>query len=305
MKILVTGGAGFIGSHVVDGYLAAGHEVVVVDNLATGRRANLNPAARFYDVDIRNADLEAVFTAEKPQVVNHHAAQINVRRSVAEPLYDADVNIIGSIRLLELCRQHGVEQVIYSSSGGAAYGEPAYLPCDEAHPIRPICQYGASKFTVEQYLYLYHELYGLDFTVLRYANVYGPRQDPKGEAGVISIFIGRMLAGKQPVINGDGEQSRDFVYVSDCVQANIIALERVETALTVNIGAGEQTTINDIYRSLAFLTDYQAPPVHGPALLGETRHIYLSTQKAQRTLGWQPAVTLQSGLAHTVAYFRS
>jgi UDP-glucose 4-epimerase len=304
MKILVTGGAGFIGSHVVDAYINAGHEVVVVDNLATGRRENLNPAARFYEVDICRPELEAVFATEQPQVVNHHAAQIDVRRSVSEPLYDAEVNILGSIRLLEYCRRYGVQQVIYSSTGGAVYGEPVYLPCDEAHPIRPICQYGASKFTVEQYLYLYHELYSFKFTVLRYANVFGPRQDPHGEAGVVAIFIGKMLAGEQPVINGDGEQTRDFIYVADCARANIAALDNEQSALTVNIGTGVAASITEVYSQLAALTGYLRPPVFGPAKEGETRHIYLTADQAQQALGWQPAFNLQSGLAETVAFFK-
>lgn len=304
MKVMVTGGAGFIGSHVVDAYLQAGHDVAVVDNLSTGRRANLNPGARFYEVDIRSAALAAVFAAERPEVVNHHAAQIDVRRSVAEPVYDAEVNILGSIRLLELCREYGVGQFIYSSTGGAVYGEPVYLPCDEEHPFRPICQYGVSKHTVEQYLYVSHVLYGLRYVVLRYGNIYGPRQDPHGEAGVVAIFIGRMLAGDKAIINGDGEQSRDFVYVKDCAQANLAALRSDAATMTVNIGSGRQTSVKEIFLELAALIGYWQPPVHGPAKPGETRHIYLTAQHAKEVLEWQPTYTLQDGLAETVAYFR-
>ncbi len=213
MKILVTGGAGFIGSHVADAFVNEGHEVVIVDDLSTGRKQNLNPKARFYEMDIRDPKLEEVFAHEKPDVVDHHAAQMSVRISVQDPLRDADINIRGSLNILENCVKHQVKKVIYISSGGAAYGEPEYLPCDEAHPVNPICQYGASKHTVEHYLYIYHVNYGLNYTVLRYPNVYGPRQDPHGEAGVVAIFTGQMLAGEQVVINGDGEQVRDFAYV--------------------------------------------------------------------------------------------
>ena len=202
MKVLVTGGAGFIGSHVVDAYLAEGYHVVVVDNLSTGRLSNLNPAAKFYQVDIRSPQLSDVFEAERPDFVNHHAAQMDVRRSMAEPVLDADINILGSINLLECARRSMVRRLIYISTGGAVYGEPEYLPCDEEHPIKPICQYGASKHTVEHYLYMYQQNYGLDYTVLRYPNVYGPRQDPHGEAGVVAIFAGQMLAGEKGVING-------------------------------------------------------------------------------------------------------
>jgi UDP-glucose 4-epimerase len=213
VKILVTGGAGFIGSHVVDTFLNNGHEVVVVDDLSTGRRSNLNPAATFYQVDIRSPQMDEIFEAERPQFVDHHAAQMDVRRSIEDPLFDADVNVLGSIKLIELAKKYGVKRFIYISTGGAVYGEPEYLPCDELHPVNPICPYGASKHTVEHYLYMYKENYDLDYVVLRYPNVYGPRQDPHGEAGVVAIFTGQMLEGEQVVINGDGEKQRVFVYV--------------------------------------------------------------------------------------------
>ena len=304
MKILVTGGAGFIGSHVVDTFIANGHEVVVVDDLSTGRRSNLNPAATFYQIDIRSDQLGEVFEKEKPQVVDHHAAQMDVRRSVVDPLFDADVNVLGSIKLIELARQYNVERFIYISTGGAVYGEPEYLPCDENHPINPICPYGASKHTVEHYLYMYHELYDLDYVVLRYPNVYGPRQDPHGEAGVVAIFTGLMLNGEPVVINGDGDQERDFVFVGDCARGNLLALTTENSNTIFNLGEGKPTTVNDVYRELKQITDYQLSADHGPAKVGETRRIYLEAKKAAEELDWQPSVGLNEGLTETVEYFR-
>lgn len=302
-KVLVSGGAGFIGSHVVDLLVANDYDVVVVDNFSSGRRSNLNPAAKLYEVDIRSPELEAVFAAERPDFVNHHAAQVNVRSSIDDPMFDASVNILGSINVIELARKYLVSRFVYISTGGAVYGEPEYLPCDENHPIKPLCQYGASKNAVEHYLYLYHELYGLDYTVLRYPNVYGPRQDPKGEAGVIAIFTGRMLNGQQIVINGDGRQGRDFIYVGDCATANLAALKSSASGI-FNLGSGTSTTINELTATLAQLTGYVLPPVHGPAILGETHNIYLSAENARRTLGWEQAFALNDGLKATVDYFR-
>lgn len=304
VKILVTGGAGFIGSHVVDAYIEAGHEVVVVDNLVTGNRQNVHPAARFYEVDIRDADaLEEVFAREKPDVVNHHAAQVNVRHSVADPIYDAQVNILGSLNVLLAARRHNVRKVIYISTGGAVYGEPVYLPCDEDHPVNPICEYGATKHAVEHYLYMYRQNYGLDYTVLRYPNVYGPRQDPKGEAGVVAIFARQMLLDEQVVINGSGEQERDFVYVSDCARANLMVLERGSGRI-YNLGTGQGTSVNRIFAALKELTGYRRDPVHGPPIVGETFRIYLDATRARQELGWEPQVSLEEGLRRTVAFFR-
>ena len=305
MKVLVTGGAGFIGSHVVDAYIEAGYEVVIVDDLSSGMLENLNPVAKFYQLDIRSGDLGAIFDVEKPDIVNHHAAQIDVRRSVADPIFDADVNIKGSLNLIEHSRRTGVRRFIYISSGGAVYGEPQYLPCDEKHPINPICPYGASKYIVEHYLYMYREMYGLDYSVLRYANVYGPRQDPHGEAGVVAIFSGQMLSGEQAVINGDGQQTRDFVYVSDCARANLMLTEKKAVSSTYNFGSGVGTSINEIYNTLSAITGYQRSPVLGPQKMGETRHIYLSAEKAAVELGWRPLVSLDEGLQGTVDFFRT
>ena len=303
MKIMVTGGAGFIGSHVVDAMVADGHDVIVVDDLSTGRQQNLNPKARFYQVDIRSPQLADVFERERPEVVDHHAAQMDVRRSVADPLLDADINIRGTLNLLEVARTHGTRKVIYISTGGAVYGEPRYLPCDEEHPIDPICQYGVSKHVVEHYLYVYQQLYGLDYTVLRYPNVYGPRQNPHGEAGVVAIFTGRMLAGKPITINGTGQQERDFVFVTDCARANLLALHKGSGAI-FNLGTNQGTSVNLLFSALANIIQYSAKPVMGPAKSGETFKIYLDARRAHTALGWSPTISLEQGLQQTVSYLR-
>jgi UDP-glucose 4-epimerase len=304
MKIMVTGGAGFIGSHVVDTFVENNHEVVVVDNLSTGRLSNLNPAAKFYEVDIRSPEMAEIFEKEKPQVVDHHAAQMDVRRSVEDPLFDADVNVMGSIKLIELARKYNVERFIYISTGGAVYGEPEYLPCDEDHPINPICPYGASKHTVEHYLYMYRELYDMEYVVLRYPNVYGPRQDPHGEAGVVAIFSGQMLKNAPVVINGDGDQERDFVYVGDCARANFLALQTENTNTIFNLGYGVGTTINEVYENLKDITSYELSADYGPAKAGETRRIFLEANRASKYLDWTPTIDLKDGLGETVDYFR-
>jgi UDP-glucose 4-epimerase len=303
MKILVTGGAGFIGSHVVDAMLAVGHEVVIVDDLSTGRKRNLNPGAKFYQIDIRDPALADVFERERPEVVDHHAAQMDVRRSVADPLFDADVNVRGTLNLLEAARTHGTRKVIYVSTGGAAYGEPKYLPCDEDHPIDPICQYGVSKHVVEHYLFVYRHLYGLDYTVLRYPNVYGPRQDPHGEAGVVAIFSGKMLAGEPVTINGNGEQERDYVYVADCARANVLTLNQGAGTI-YNLGSNRGTTVNLLFSTLANIIGYSAEPNFGPPKAGETFKIYLDGTRARDQLDWSPTVDLSRGLQQTVAYLR-
>lgn len=303
MRILVTGGAGFIGSHVVDAYIEAGHHVAVVDNLSTGRRENLNPAATFYEVDIRSEALLEVFKQEQPEVVNHHAAQVAVLRSMREPGFDADVNILGSLNLLECARRTGVRKIIFISSGGAIYGEPRYLPCDEEHPIFPLSPYGASKAAFEKYLYLYKRSYGMDYTVLRYGNVYGPRQDPFGEAGVIAIFAQRMLSGTPPVINGSGEQERDFVFVRDVVQASLLALGK-GSGREYNLGTGKGFSVNEVAAHLQKLTGYTGEILHGPAKEGEVFRIYLDVARARDELGWLAQVSLAEGLAQTVAFFK-
>lgn len=303
-KILVTGGAGFIGSHVVELFLEKGYEVVILDDLSTGREANINPRAKFYKMDIRSPELRNVFESERPDYISHHAAQMDVRRSVAQPLFDADVNILGSINLIERAKEFGIKHFVYISTGGAVYGEPEYVPCDEAHPINPICQYGASKHTVEHYLFMYHVNYGLNYTVLRYPNVYGPRQDPHGEAGVVAIFTGKMLAGEPVTINGDGEQTRDFVYVGDCAYANYLAVTVDHQPGIYNVGWGRPTSVNDIFTTLAKITNFPHAAAFGPAKVGETRHIYLNASKAGKELGWSPTLSLEEGLEKTVAYFK-
>jgi UDP-glucose 4-epimerase len=303
-KMLVTGGAGFIGSHVVELFLEKGFEVVILDDLSTGRVSNINPQAKFYQMDIRDPKVREVFITERPDYISHHAAQMDVRRSVAQPLFDADVNILGSINLIECAKEFGVKHFVYISTGGAVYGEPERLPCDELHSINPICQYGASKHTVEHYLYMYNVNYGLNYTVLRYPNVFGPRQDPHGEAGVVAIFIGKMLANELVTINGDGEQTRDFVYVGDCAYANYLAVSVEHQSGIYNLGWGRPTSVNDIFNALAKITEFPRQAQQGPAKVGETRHIYLDATRAKNDLGWSPTLTLEAGLEKTVAYFK-
>ena len=300
MKVLVTGGAGFIGSHVVDRLLAAGHDICVVDNLATGRRENLHPDARFHRVDIRDrAALDRVFEQERPEVVNHQAAQASVRLSMEDPVRDAEINILGSLQVLEACRRHDVRKLVYAGTGGAAVGEPRYSPVDEGHPVEPLSPYGANKHAVEHYCALYRANWGLDTTILRYANVYGPRQDPLGEAGVIAIFVGRMLAGEEPIVNGSGEQERDYVYVGDIAEANLLALDRGSGGM-YHLGTGVGASVNELFDRLAALTGYSRPRRHGPPLPGEVYKIALNAERAQRELGWTPRVTLDEGLRLTV-----
>ena len=304
-RALVTGGAGFIGSHVVDAYIQAGLDVAIVDSLATGSRANVNPAARLYEVDIRDGEaLDRVFATERPDVVSHQAAQASVRGSMEDPPRDAAINVLGSINVLEAARKHGARKVIYAATGGAAVGEPKYLPVDEDHPVAPLSPYGASKHAVEHYVALYNETFGLDTTVLRYTNIYGPRQDPRGEAGVIAIFAGLMLTGGQPIVNGTGEQERDYVYVGDVARANLLALDRGSGRM-FNIGTGVSTSVNGLFDMLAELTGYGEPRQHGPALSGEVFRIFVTNDRARDELGWQPTVELHEGLRLTVESIRA
>lgn len=303
MKVLVTGGAGFIASHVTDAYIELGHHVIVVDNLSTGRMENVNPQAEFHCQDIREPDLEEIFANNKIDVINHHAAQMDVRRSVDDPIFDARVNILGFINLLQLAKKYGVRKVIFSSTGGAIYGEQDYFPADEEHPLRPISPYGISKLAGEKYLYYYQQTFGLEFTILRYANVYGPRQSPHGEAGVVAIFASLLLNGKQPIINGDGTQTRDFVYVKDVVRANCLALEYPESNY-FNIGTGMETNINQLYHLMTRVLGLDLPEKHGPAKDGEQLRSVLTFNKTRRLLKWEPQVMLETGLAQTIAFFR-
>ena len=301
----MTGGAGFIGSHVVDAYVAAGHEVAVLDNFKTGSEANLNPAAEVHRLDLRDQPgVDKAIAAFRPEVVNHHAAQSEVPRSVEDPAYDAQVNIVGGLNLLKSAYDHGVRKVIFISTGGALYGEPDVVPADEDHPIRPLSPYGTSKFAFEQYLGTFKRTFGLEYTVLRYANIYGARQDFHAEEGrVIAIFSSRMLAGKPVTIDGDGEQSRDMLHVGDVATANLAALERGAGG-TFHISTGVPVTINDLYRKLSLLTGNQQPPRHGPRRKGDVYRIALDNGRARRELGWEPQVALEEGLSLTVDYFR-
>jgi UDP-glucose 4-epimerase len=305
MKILVTGGAGFIASHVVDGYLRLGHEVAVVDNLSRGFRRNVNPRAQLYEGDIQDVSfLEKVFSKVEPDVVNHHAAQMDVRRGVREPVFDARVNILGSLNVLEQAVAHKTRHIIYISTAGAAYGEPKQLPVSEDCPINPITPYGISKHTVEHYLYTFSHLYGVTYVVLRYGNVYGPRQSSQGEAGVFAIFSEQILAGIQPVIYGDGTKLRDYIYVDDVVDANIAALHR-GYGNVFNIASGIPTSDDEVFalvRDILEKKDLHARYVSKRA--GEIHRIYLDISKAQQILGWTPRVSLLQGTRLAVEYFR-
>ena len=303
MRILITGGAGFIGSHIADACVAMGHEVMVLDNLSSGKKENVPPQARFVLCDVTSdTAVEAVRTF-RPEIVSHHAAQINVRASVADPQFDAQVNILGSLRLLEAARQSGVRKFLFASSGGAGYGEQEQFPADESHPVRPVSPYGAAKMSVELYLHFYRARYGLEYTALRYANVYGPRQDPHGEAGVVAIFASLVLRGQTAIVNGDGEQTRDFVYVGDVVRANVAALERGD-GLSVNIGTGVETSVNTLFRRLRDLAGSRQEEIHGPAMPGEQRRSCLENRMASYELGWYPETSLEEGLARTLDFFR-
>lgn len=305
MKILVTGGAGFIGSHVVDAYIAAGHEVAVLDNFSTGNERNVNPAARVFRVDLREqTQTAAAVTSFKPDVVNHHAAQSEVPRSVADPGYDAQVNVVGGLNLLRACVDNGVRKVIFSSTGGALYGEPDVVPAAEDHPVRPLSPYGTSKFAFEQYLGTFDRTFDLRYTVLRYANIYGARQDFQAEEGrVVAIFASRMIEDRPLTIDGDGTQSRDMLHVGDVAMANLAALEDGE-GQTFHISTGIPVTVNDLFRKLALLTEYRLEPRFGPPRKGDVYRIALDNTRAKERLGWEPRITLEEGLRLTVEYFR-
>jgi UDP-glucose 4-epimerase len=303
LKILVTGGAGFIGSHIVDTFLSAGHDVGVIDDLSTGFRHNLAPGVPLHVMDIRDPRLGEVFEAEKPEIVCHQAARANVRESFEKPLLYADVNILGSLNILECCRRFNVRKVIYASTGGAVYGTPEQLPVTEQHPINPLDPYGASKHHVEHYLHLYEKNFGVSYTSLRYPNVYGPRQNPFGEAGVVAIFARQMLDKKRPVINGSGEQERDFVSVTDIARANLLSLNKGDGEI-MNLGSGLATSINTIFSAIAELTEYREKAEYGPAQAGEVYRIFLNADRARNIIGWTPKVGLTEGLASTVEYFR-
>lgn len=304
MRILVTGGAGFIGSNIADAYINEGHEVVIVDDLSSGTLANVNRAAKFIKMDIRDPKIAEIFRENRFDVMNHLAAQMDVRRSVADPLFDSKVNVEGTLNLLENCAKYNVKKVIFSSTGGAIYGEQDYFPADENHPTTPLSPYGIAKLAVEKYLFFYKEVHGLSYVVLRYANVYGPRQNPHGEAGVVAIFTDKMLRGEQPVINGDGKQTRDYVYVGDVVRANVLALKHEESDV-FNIGTGIETDVNVLFNRLRVATGAAVEEKHAPAKSGEQMRSVIDASKAKRLLGWEPTMDLDQGIKLTVEFRRS
>ncbi len=305
MRVLVTGGAGFIGSHVAGGYRREGHDVVVVDDLSSGHPGNLPPDIPLVVADVTDRDeMGRLFGDFKPQVVNHHAAQINVRRSVDDPVFDARVNILGIINLAELAMRHGAAHFVFASSGGAIYGEQETYPAAEDHPRRPVSPYGVSKLAGEEYLGYYRGSRGLSSVILRYANVYGPRQDPHGEAGVVAIFLTAMLSGATPVINGDGNQTRDYVYVDDVVRANM-AVSRPELSGEVfNVGTGLETSVNDIFRAARSLAGAVVPEKHGPPRKGEQRRSVIDCRRISAATGWKPETSLEEGMSRTFRFFQ-
>ncbi len=301
MKVLVTGGAGFIGSHIVDKLIDNNYEVVVVDNLSTGNINNINPTAKFYNLDILHPDFETVFIEEHPYIVIHHAAQIDIQTSLKNPAFDAEVNILGTIRLLDYCTKYKVQKIIYASSA-AVYGDPRYLGVDEKHPVAPISFYGVSKHTPEHYIKVFCHLTNMSYTILRYANVYGPRQDPKGEGGVVSIFTDKLLNNQAPVIFGDGEQTRDFIYVKDIATANLQALKRGNNEI-MNISCNTQTTVNKLFSAMQKIVGKGTKPVFKDPRPGDIIHSYLDNTKAKKLLEWNPKFDLHEGLKETIEYY--
>ncbi len=300
--MLVTGGAGFIGSHVAEALLARGHEVAVVDDLSTGKKENVPKDTAFHEADVRTG-CAGVFRSFRPEALCHQAAQMDVRRSVREPDFDADVNVLGTVRLLESCVRYGIGKVVFASTGGAVYGEQDEFPAPEDHPQYPVSPYGVSKLAGERYLHYYRAQHGISYAALRYANVYGPRQDPHGEAGVVAIFSGNLAAGRSSTIFGIGEQTRDYVYVGDVARANVLALEGDPPPGAYNVGTGVENSVVELYEKLRRLSGRDLPPEHGPAKPGEQTRSSVDPTKAVRELGWKPEVDLDSGLERTLRFF--
>jgi UDP-glucose 4-epimerase len=304
-KILITGGAGFIGSTIADLFLASGWEVAVLDDLSSGKRENVPGGARFYPCDVRSAAALEAVVKEKPTVICHHAAQIDVRKSMADPRHDCDVNLGGLLNLMQAAVKAGsAKQVLLASSGGAIYGDTEQVPTREDHPARPLSHYGVAKASSELYLGVYQANFGIPFAALRYANVYGPRQDPHGEAGVVAIFCGRLLERRPCTINGDGKQTRDYVFVGDVARANLLAAER-GFAGALNIGTGLETDVNELYARLARAAGVEVPPAHGPAKPGEQRRSCIDPSAARAALDWMPQISLDEGLLRTLEFFRA
>lgn len=305
MKVLITGGAGFIGSNIVDALIERHNEVIVVDDLSNGKLENVNKKAKFYKFDIRDKKLIDIFSIEKPDIVIHNAAQLSVRISVENPLLDAEINVIGGLNVFDCSAKSNVKKVIFASSGGTVYGEQLYFPADENHPTNPISPYGVAKLTSEKYLNYYFREYGLKYTALRYANIYGPRQDPLGEAGVVAIFSNKILKGQDPIINGDGNQTRDYVYVGDAVEANLLAMES-DFIGCVNIATSIETTVNELFYALKEASgNKNIKEVHGPAKPGEQYRSVLSYNLAKEVLGWQPKTPINEGLIKTFEWFKN
>ena len=304
MKILVTGGAGFIASQIADAYIDEGHNVFILDDLSTGFEKNVNPKATFIKKDIGDKSLSKLFEKEKFDVVNHHAAQMDVRRSVADPAFDANTNILGTINLLQNSIKTGVKKFMFASTGGAVYGDQEYFPADEKHPTSPLSPYGISKLAVEKYLFFYNAQYKLNYTILRYANIYGPRQNPFGEAGVVAIFSTRLLKNEQPIINGSGKQTRDYVFVGDVVKANLITLNDTNSDI-YNIGTSMETDVNELFQMLNKIAGNNKEEEHGPAAAGEQMRSVITSNKLFNTFNWRPSTSLQDGLQKTVDFFRT
>ena len=302
MKVLVTGGAGFIGSNIVDRLIEKNFEVVIIDNLSTGKKEHINEKAIFYETDICSKNIENIFDKENIEVVIHTAAQIDVQKSINDPIYDCKNNIIGTLNILEACKKYKVNKLIYSSSA-AVYGQPEYLPVDEEHPINAMSGYGISKHTPEHYIQMYADIYGLNTSILRYSNVYGPRQDPKGEGGVISIFVDKMLDNDNPIIYGDGEQTRDFIYVDDIVSANIAAINKSQNEV-YNISCNTKNSINDLAKIINNILNTNYSPIYKKARPGDIRHSVLDNNKALNSLAWKPQYDLEQGLKETITYYK-
>lgn len=302
MKVLVTGGLGFIGSTIVDKLVAAGHEVAIADNLSTGKRENLNPAATLYEVDILSDAFRDVYQQAAPEVVYHMAAQIDIQKSIRDTAHDATVNILGTIRVLECMRDFGARKIIYASSA-AVYGEPHYLPVDEEHPNTPISFYGISKYTPEHYIRVYAGMHGFSYTILRFANAYGIRQDPKGEGGVVSIFVDKLLTGQTPIIFGDGEQTRDFVYVADIAEACVRAAHKGDGKI-INVSTNTQTSVNQLLAVMEEALGVDIPAEYRPARAADIVDNYMDNTRLRELLGFVPAYDINRGLSETIAYYK-